>query len=186
MADGRRQRGRGPDLVTPSTNLHAAWLDCRQEWGPGRHEDGFGLRETDDVESAAGFAAYVTRLVDQADPERAAAMGRMPCSYRWIAGDGRVLGGIALRHQLSDRTEPLGHVGYGVRPSARGRGVATWALGEILDEARVLGLDHVVAVCDVDNAASAVVIERRGGRLEGVRETEHGTVRRYVIELRPT
>ena len=77
-------------------------------------------------------------------------------------------------------------VGYGVRPSARGRGVATWALGVTLAEARALGLDHVVAVCDVDNAPSARVIERHGGQLEGLRETEHGTVRRYVIDLLPT
>ncbi|QIK65046.1 GNAT family N-acetyltransferase [Nocardioides sp. HDW12B] len=172
-----------PDLVTPSTDLHAAWLDCHHEWGPGRHEDGFGVRETDDVVSEAGFAAYVTRLVDQADPAQAEAMGRMPCSYRWIVEDGQVLGGIALRHELSAKTEPLGHVGYGVRPSARGRGVATWALGAILAEARTLGLDRVVAVCDVDNAASARVIEHHGGRLEGIRDTEHGTVRRHVIGL---
>jgi predicted acetyltransferase len=173
-----------PELVVPIVSLHTAWLDCHRAWGQGRHEDGFGLRETDDVESAAGFAAYVTRLVDQSDPVKARAMGRMPCSYRWIVENGQVLGGIALRHELSDRTETLGHVGYGVRPSARGRGVATWALGEILGKARLLGLDHVTAVCDVDNAASAAVIEHHGGRLEGVRDTEHGTVRRYTVDLR--
>jgi len=33
-----------PTLILPTINLHAAFLDCRDEWGPGLHEDGFGLR----------------------------------------------------------------------------------------------------------------------------------------------
>ena len=36
---------------------HAAWLKARDGWGPGVHEDGFGLRPSDEVDSPAGFAA---------------------------------------------------------------------------------------------------------------------------------
>ena len=90
-----------------------------------------------------------------------------------------MLGGIALRHELSD----LGHIGYGIRPSARRRGLATWALGRMLGEARLLGLDRVLVICAVDNIASAKTIERHGGVLEDVRETELGTARRYWIKF---
>ncbi|WP_197686173.1 GNAT family N-acetyltransferase [Actinoplanes derwentensis] len=58
-----------------------------------------------------------------------------------------------------------GHVGYGIRPSARRRGLGGWALGRVLDEARGTGVDRVLAVCAVDNAASVKTIERCGGRL---------------------
>ena len=46
-----------PELVLPTTRLHAAFLECRNDWGAGIHEDGFGLTEQDDVNSPAGFAA---------------------------------------------------------------------------------------------------------------------------------
>ncbi|WP_280302643.1 GNAT family N-acetyltransferase [Nocardia abscessus] len=86
---------------------------------------------------------------------------------------------MALRHEFSD----LGHIGYGIRPSARRRGLATWALARMLSEARALGLDRVLSVCAIDNIASAKTIERNGGILEGMRDTEHGPVRRYWLEI---
>ncbi|WP_405104733.1 GNAT family N-acetyltransferase [Micromonospora sp. NBC_01405] len=172
-----------PELVAPTVRLHAAWLAARDEWGPGLHEDGFGVGLSDDVHSPAGFAAWVTRLTDQADPTKPPESGRVRCTYRWIVEDDRVLGGIALRHELNDRLRQLGHIGYGVRPSARQRGLATWALGRMLVEARALGLERVLIVCEADNVASARTIERHGGELEGVQETELGPARRYWVRL---
>jgi predicted acetyltransferase len=93
-----------------------------------------------------------------------------------------VLGAIALRHELNDRLLELGHIGYGIRPSARRRGLATWALGRMLGEARVLGLDRVLLVCEAGNVASAKTIERHRGVLETIRDTEHGPMRRYWIK----
>lgn len=93
-----------------------------------------------------------------------------------------MLGGIALRHELID----LGYVGYGTRPSARRRGLATWALGLMLDEARLVGLERVLVICAVDNIASAKTIQRHGGVLKGIRDTELGAARRYWIRIQPT
>ena len=108
----------------------------------------------------------------------------MHCTYRWIVERDRVLGGIALRHELNNywlRTG--GHIGYGIRPSARRRGLGTWALGQMLGEAANLGLDRVLLVCEVDNLASARTIEHHGGVLEAILHTELGTVRRYWIKI---
>jgi len=100
---------------------------------------------------------------------------------RWIVEDGRILGAFALRHNYDDL---FGWIGYGVRPSARRRGVATWALGQVLKEARdALGLDRALVICAKDNIASARTIERCGGVLEGVRATRLGPQRRYWIHL---
>lgn len=172
-----------PELIAPTARLHAAWLEARDEWGPGVHEDGFGLLPSDEVDSPDGFAAWVARLADESDPAKAVQTGRVRCTYRWIVEGDRVLGGIALRHGFDDFVLRVGHIGYGVRPSARRRGLATWALGRMLDEARGLGLDRVLIVCEVDNVASAMTIERHGGVLEGIRDTEHGVVRRYWIKI---
>jgi predicted acetyltransferase len=167
-----------PELIAPVVRLHAAWLEARADWGPGVHEDGFGLRPSDEVESPDGFAAWVTRLNDQSDPAKPLEPGRVHCTYRWIVEDDRVLGAIALRHELNG----FGHIGYGIRPSARRRGLATWALGRILGEARSLGLDRVLVICAVDNLASARTIEHQGGVLDEIRDTELGVVRRYWIK----
>lgn len=160
------------ELVAPDVARHSAWLASHREWGPGLHEDGFGLGPDDDVESAAGFSAWVGRLRS------------LPAARMWWIVDGHaVLGGVALRTATNDRTLRLGHVGYGVRPSARGHGVATWALGELLPRARAAGLDRLLLVCLDDNAGSIRTIERHAGLLEETVDEGHGLVRRYWIDL---
>jgi len=172
-----------PELIAPTVRLHSAWLKAHAEWGPGLHEDGFGLGPSDEVDSPAGFAAWVARLADQSDPARTVEVGRHRCTYRWIVEGDRVLGGVALRHGDDDYVRWAGHIGYGIRPCARGRGLASWALGRMLDEARVHGVDRLLAVCAVDNVASVKTIERCGGVFEGIRDTKFGPVRRYWIQL---
>ncbi|WP_405773683.1 GNAT family N-acetyltransferase [Streptomyces sp. NBC_01538] len=170
-----------PELIAPTARLHAAWLEARDEWGPGLHEDGFGLGPSDEVDSPGGFATWVARLADESSP-KTVETGRS-CTYRWIVEGDRVHGGIALRYGINDYVRQFGHIGYGIRPSSRRRGLATWALGRILDEARTLGLDRVLIVCEADNHASVKTIERQGGNLEGVWDTEHGPMRRYWIKI---
>ena len=115
------------ELIAPTTRLYASWHEARDEWGRGVHQDGSGLRDTDDVDTAAGFAAWVERLRGEAD---GAGEGRVPATYWWIVDGDRYLGAITLRHELTDfLLRAGGHIGYGIRPSARGRGLATWALG---------------------------------------------------------
>jgi predicted acetyltransferase len=172
-----------PDLIAPTARLHTAWLEARADWGPGVHEDGFGLRPSDEVDSPAGFRAWVARLVDGSDPAKPVEADRPRATCRWIVEDDRVLGGIALRHGPDDHVLRLGHIGYGIRPSARRRGLATWALGRMLGEARGLGLDRVLVVCAAGNIASARTIERNGGVLDEVRDTGLGAVRRYWITI---
>ncbi|NEW27656.1 GNAT family N-acetyltransferase [Nocardia cyriacigeorgica] len=169
-----------PELVVPAVRWRSGWLEAHAEWGPGVHEDGFGLRPSDDVESATGFAAWVQRLLDESSGVMPAAAR---CTYRWIVDDDRVLGGIALRHGGEDDVLRVGHIGYGIRPSARGRGLTTWALGRMLDEARGLGMGRVLVICAAGNVASAKTIERCGGVLEAIEETELGPARRYRIAL---
>ncbi|WP_309108721.1 GNAT family N-acetyltransferase, partial [Arthrobacter sp.] len=85
---------------------------------------------TDEVDWQAGFRAWAARLADES--------GR--CTYWWIVDDEQILGGIALRHQNHELAARAGHIGYGIRPSSRGQGLATWALGQVVDEARLLGM----------------------------------------------
>ena len=163
--------------------FHLALLEANREWGSGQHEDGFGLGETDEIETAAGFSAWIGRLVNQSDSTIPVLAGQTHCTYRWIVDGPKLLGGIALRHEFTDFVARVGHIGYGVRPSARGRGVATWALGRMLNEARTIGLERVLIVCEPGNIASARVIEHHGGVLEDAAADDQLQPRRYWIHL---
>ncbi|HEY8912852.1 GNAT family N-acetyltransferase [Lacisediminihabitans sp.] len=162
-----------PHLIAPTGRLRTTWLEAHAEWGPGVHEDGFGLLPTDEVDSPAGFAAWAARLAE--DSAR--------CTYRWIVEDDQVLGGIALRHESNDVVQRAGHIGYGIRPSARRRGLATWALGQMVDEARGLGMHRVLVVCEAGNLQSAKTIERQGGIRDDVGGSELADAWRYWITL---
>jgi predicted acetyltransferase len=89
-----------PELIEPTGRLQAAWLEAHAEWGPGVHEDGFGLLPADDVDTPAGFAAWLARLAGES--------GR--CTHRWIVEGGQVLGGIALRHEGNEFVPRAGHI----------------------------------------------------------------------------
>jgi predicted acetyltransferase len=170
-----------PELILPTTDLHNAFLECRDEWGRGVHEDGFGLLADDEVDSPDGFATWVHRRLRLTHPAGQPCPDEQHSSPRWIVEDGRILGGIALRHKFDN---DVGHIGYGIRPSARRRGLASWALGEMLREARTtLGLDRVLIPCLADNVASARTIEHCGGVLEAILDFENFSVRRYWIAL---
>lgn len=174
-----------PQLIAPTARLHRQWLAARDEWGRGVHQDGSGLRPGDEVDTAEGFAAFVRKLLGESDPAVPPVPGRVHCTYWWIVDRDEMLGAIALRHELTGSLlESGGHIGYGVRPGARRRGLASWALAEVLAAARDMGMDRVLVTCDVDNEASRRTIERNGGVLEDIRDTSGRPVRRYWITVK--
>lgn len=176
-------------LVSPTTSLHKSWLEAYREWGEGAQMDGAALRAEDRFEDPRDFARFVARLQSTADPAVVPPAGFVHATTLWIVEDDhdlgpQYLGSIDLRHSLTDYLLNFGgHIGYGVRPSARGRGAATWALGAILPVARELGIDRLLVTCDENNAASAAVIEKCGGVLEDTRNNGEVTFRRYWIDL---
>ncbi len=171
------------ELIKPTTDMYEAFRDCYREWGPGLHEDGFGIDERDNLESREGFETWIHRMLAQVHHVDVPSPDRPHWEPRWIVEDGQILGGIALRHK---HDEWMGRVGYGVRASARRRGAASWALSKMLERCHdVLGLDRALLVCLEDNIASARTIERCGGVLEGIVDDEARGVRirRYWATL---
>jgi predicted acetyltransferase len=172
------------ELITPSARLRRSWLAAREEWGRGAHQPGSGLHPDEDVDTPTGFSAWVEQLLLEADTSVPPQEGRVHANYWWISQGGTYLGTITLRHELTEfLLRAGGHIGYGVRPSARGRGVATWALRAVLPHASALGLERVLVTCDDTNLASAQVIMKAGGILQDVRLTELGLTRRYWITV---
>ena len=82
-------------------------------------------------------------------------------------GDGQLLGSIDLRVNPADPA--IGELGYMVGPRARGRGVATRAVGLLTQWAfETLGLQRVEILIDPRNEPSLRVAESAGYEREGV------------------
>ncbi|WP_068402849.1 GNAT family N-acetyltransferase [Kribbia dieselivorans] len=170
-------------IVRPDARYHRSYLEAADELAaageananhfvPGDGawvlpaDAGFdGLTFTrESLEDPAEFRRFVrARRADELE-ETARPTGWVPCTFLWFIDGDRYLGSIALRHRLTDSLRADGgHIGYTVRPSARGEGHATEALRQTLELAGEMGLDRVLLTTDRDNEASMAVIRRCGG-----------------------
>ena len=110
--------------------------------------------------------------------------GFVPHVTYWLIVDDSVLGVSNLRLRLNESLLICGgHIGYGVRPSARKKGYATLMLKETLKKARELGIKRCLLTCDKVNAASAKTILNNGGELdsEEILEESGELIQRYWI-----
>jgi predicted acetyltransferase len=96
----------------------------------------------------------------------------------------RIVGAVNIRHHLNEALLLHGgHIGDGVRPSERRKGIATEMIALALDECRKLGIEKVLMVCDKENVGSAKSIQNNGGILENEIEVDGVVEQRYWIEL---
>ena len=98
-----------------------------------------------------------------------------------------IVGAVNIRHYLNaNLLRAGGHIGDGVRPSERRKGIAMKMIALALDECAKLGIDRVLMVCDKDNIGSKKSIINNGGVLENeFFDEEDGTVvLRYWIDLK--
>jgi len=103
--------------------------------------------------------------------DAAASQGRMPETQflAVCAQTGKLVGTVSVRHALNDHlAATVGHIGYSVAPSERGKGYATQMLKLALEYCKALGIDSALLTCKGINIASRKVIEKCGGVYEGV------------------
>ena len=75
-------------------------------------------------------------------------------------------------------------IGWHLHPDRQGRGLVTEAARAVLARAASTGIDHVLALTDLDNAASQRVAERLGMIDEGTTDRWLGlTARQYCKDL---
>jgi len=167
-------------LVEPSVMYEHAFKDMMAEWEQtGEKIVPFVLRmDYDD------FAAYVSML-ERMKTEPTGDRKTVNSSTFWLMNaEGQMLGAVNIRHGLNEHLLKIGgHIGFGIRPSARRRGYATRQLRLALEEAKKLGLERVLITCDEDNEASRRTILRCGGVLENATFFNGKMVQRYWVEL---
>jgi len=131
------------------------------------------------------FAELVQKLLDQSRGI-GVAEGFVANSSYWLVEGLQIVGVSNLRHSLTPSLEVVGgHIGFGVRPSARRKGVGTELLRQTIEAAVSLGLSRLLLTCDQENVGSAGVILANQGVLENeVADAETGRItRRYWIDV---
>jgi predicted acetyltransferase len=111
--------------------------------------------------------------------------GLVPATILFMVDEsGRIYGSIHIRHKLNDNLlKKGGHIGYGVRPSERRKGIAKKMLLMVLPFVKEFGIDRALITCDKDNTASAKTIISNGGILENEMLEGDKVVQRYWINL---
>ena len=166
-------------LVKASNQYQTQITDMLEEWyATGEKIVPYAIRRLDYHD----FAYYCANL-----EIKDAGGGRVPDSTFFCLDEerDRMVGAVNIRHDLNEALLLNGgHIGDGVRPSERGKGIATQMIAMALDECRKLGIRKVLMVCDKENIASAKSIRRNGGILENEVLVDGVTEQRYWIELK--
>ncbi|TVU63899.1 GNAT family N-acetyltransferase [Paenarthrobacter nitroguajacolicus] len=161
-------------LTQPSSSFHASWLESYDEWGT-LDQDGsaafLAARYDLNLREGGHFSQWVDLLHQMPRAEFSPPEGLANQTTIWVTDGVAYLGAASLRHSLANEylKEVGGHIGYGIRPSARGNGLAKLALNGALQEGRSLGMERVLVTCKQPNRASARTIEACGGVLEAIR-----------------
>jgi len=112
------------------------------------------------------FDQLLQKLHDQSRGE-GVAKGFVPNSTFWLVSDSDLIGVSNLRHSLTPSLRKIGgHIGFGIRPSARRKGYGTELLRLTIEQAVRIGLPRLLLTCDKENTASARVITANCGMLE--------------------
>lgn len=94
------------------------------------------------------------------------------------------VGAVNIRHYLNNSLLLNGgHIGDGVRPSERRKGIATKMISLALKECKEIGIYKVLMVCDKENVGSAKSIQNNGGILENEVVVDGTVEQRFWITI---
>lgn len=95
----------------------------------------------------------------------------VPNTTFWLMQNNEIIACSHLRHTLNKQLkEAGGHIGFGVRPSYRGKGIAKVLLQQTLEQAQLKNISLVHLHCYASNLASVALIKSIGARVIESRE----------------
>ena len=165
-------------LVKAEEKYREQITDMMDEWtASGEKIVPYAIRKT----NYRDFDSYISSL-----EQKEVRDGKVPDSTFFCLDTDRniIVGAVNIRHYLDeDLLRNGGHIGDGVRPSERRKGVATKMISLALEECGKLGISRVLMVCDKDNIGSAKSIINNGGVLENEIFCDGVIEQRYWIEV---
>jgi predicted acetyltransferase len=155
-------------LLDPTPDVRVSYLDAVAEYAA-EDRSGHGLHArlvAANLADPGAFALYCRALRSGAFDWQHTHTGHPVRVWWWCVG-GTYVGEATLHPALpptnpGEGGEPAGHIGYQIRPSARGQDHGTRLLAAVIGEAHATGLDPVTMTVNVGNAASVAVMARVG------------------------
>ena len=167
-------------LVKPSLEIEQEYIDYIDEW----ERSGEKIVPYAARRDGMDFKSLLSRWESDSSNE-AFDKGFVPSTILFMVDEsGRIYGAIHIRHTLNESLLMHGgHIGYGVRPSEREKGIAKRMLSMVLPIAKEFGIDKALLTCDKYNSASAKTIIANGGILENEIPDGDRVTQRYWISL---
>lgn len=165
-------------LVEPTVTLQNSYIEMLAEWDG--HEKVPYVLNWD----CSDFEAFVQRHHNMRDGIELS-KNFVSCSTFWLVNPSdEILGVSNLRHTLNDILLIRGgHIGYGIKPSARRKGLATAILRMTLERARAMGITRALVTCHDDNMGSQKTILNNGGVFWRTTEWKGKVVLGYWIQV---
>jgi len=146
--------------------------------------EGSAAKETPYINWDGDFEDYLGRMQTLSIGENLPEGAVSSHTYFLFFGE-RIIGRTEIRRDLNAEFEIYGHISADICISERKKGFGTVISILSLQKAKELGLEKILLTCRIDNAASAKIIENRGGVFEKqiFHEETGETFFRYWIEL---
>ena len=117
-------------LIEPNAEFEPSYREYIRELG---NEERYPLPLDFDH---SDFPSFLARLADF-DAGRNSPAGYVASSTYWFVEGGKILGVSNLRHTLNEEIHRCGgHIGLGIRPSQRGRGLGAELMSLTIQEAK--------------------------------------------------
>lgn len=166
-------------LITPTTKYQESYNSYIEELGTEeRYPYPMDLEHSD-------FPALVERLQEYS-------MGVnlpnnfVPNTTFWLIKNEQIVACSHLRHTLNEGLKHMGgHIGLGVRPSMRGKGIGKELLLLTYLEARKIGISGIHIHCMKSNQASKLLLESSGASFSSSLHLpeQNDEVLRYIYSL---
>lgn len=173
------------ELLRPTLAMKDMYLDYAREWESKKES----MVPTASRLQESSYEEWFQERMRDIEPEYMKAKGLVPADlFFYVDTDANyIIGSIQVRHSLTDYLAQFGgHIGYGIRPSKRGKGYGKRMLAEALKYCDVLGIKKALITCDKDNSSSRKVIRANGGVLEEEVLEGEKKVQRFWVDVLPS
>ena len=173
------------ELLRPTLAMKDMYLDYASEWESKKEKM---VPMASSLHDSSYEDWFQERMHDN-EPEYMKSKGLVPADlFFYVDTDANyIIGAIQVRHSLNEYLLQYGgHIGYGIRPSKRGKGYGKRMLAEALKYSDLLGIKKALITCDKVNSSSRKVICANGGVLEDEVLEGEKLVQRFWIDVLPS
>ncbi len=138
------------------------------------------------IENNRSYEEWLTEIENYRDQKYSEERNRVPATTYFTIrkSDNKIVGMVNFRHYLNDYLLRVGgHIGYGIRPTERRKGLAKIQLFLTILEAQKMGIDKVMLDCVDTNIGSKKTIESLGGEFSEIVEEKEKTYLNYWINV---